>query len=114
MSRTVVLACVCVFALPFAVLLRQAEAAEASAASMSELAFPGAIDPLDPPRDHLDDSISGANSLDPSNQAPVAFDGIVASPRFNPRPSIAVLRPKFTPPPPSTFLRLCWLQVFRD
>ncbi len=114
MSRLVLLACLCVVALPSAILVRQARAAEASAASMAELAFPGAIDPVDAPQDHLDDSISTDRSLDLPGPAPAILDRTFILPDLVPRPSTTRPDAGPAPPPPSARRRLCRLQVFRD
>jgi hypothetical protein len=116
MSRAVVLACLC--ALPFAVLIRQAESAQALAATMAEMDRPGAIDPVDAPRDSLGDSMLRAATPLESPSAPSFLDGLLPLPHLDPGVSSAhgLLRESagHAPPPASTIRRLSRLQVFRN
>jgi hypothetical protein len=117
MSRSVVLACLC--ALPFAGLIRQAEAAETLAATLDERNRPGAaIDPIDAPRDSLGDSlIRSAPALDQPD-SPSFLDGLLPLPRLDLGVSAAhgLLRESAShaPPPSSTLRRLSRIQVFRN
>jgi hypothetical protein len=116
MSRAVVLACLC--ALPFAGLIRQAEAARTLAATLDELDRPGAIDPIDAPRDSLNDSLIRAASPLESPDSPSFLDGLIPLPRLDlgvsPAHGLLCESAGHAPPPASTLRRLSRLQVFRN
>ena len=116
MSRAVVLACL--FALPFAGLIRQAEAAQALAATLDEMDRPGAIDPVDAPRDCLGDSMIRAATPLEMPDSPSFLDGLMPPPHLD----LGVSPPHgrsgdaddHAPPPAPTLRRLSRLQVFRN
>jgi hypothetical protein len=88
------------------------------AATMAEMDRPGAIDPVDAPRDSLGDSMIRAAAPLESPAAPSYLDGLLPLPCLEPGVWSAhgLLRESagHAPLPASTIRRLSRLQVFRN
>lgn len=88
------------------------------AATLDEIDRPGAIDPVDVPRDSLGDTLIRAAMTLESPDSPSFLDGLISLPRLDlgisPTHGLLGESAGHAPPPAPVLRRLSQLQVFRN